>query len=743
MDFGFNPGTWVSPVPFGLGQDKPKHFRDMARIWWKNRDQLEYATRILKDGVCDGCALGTTGVRDFTLEGIHLCNVRLELLRLNTMGALDPAVLEDVEGLGRLEGDELRALGRIPFPIVRTRGDAGFHRISWDAALDLVADELRRIDPKRWAVYLTSRGITNEVYYATQKVVRFLGSNNVDNSARVCHAPSTTALRRSIGYAASTCSYSDWIGTDLLVFIGSHVANNQPVATKYMYHAKEQGTRIAVVNSFREAAMERYWIPSILDSALFGTKLADDFVQVHQGGDVAFFNGVLKHVVELGAVDRAYLDAHTNGFEMVAEHVAGQSWHDLERFSGVPRAEMEAFARTVAEARSAVFVWSMGITQHRFGVDNVQSIVNLALARGFLGREKCGLMPIRGHSGVQGGAEVGAVPWTFPGGRPVGPEGAAEMAAIWGFDVPDWRGLSAVEAVHAAHRGEIDLLWAIGGDYLGTLPDPAYSRAALERVPLRVHQDIVLAHQMFVEPNETVLVLPATTRYEQPGGGTETATERRIYFSPEIPGPRIAEARSEWEVFADLAGRVDPERASLLGLTDGPAIRRDIARAVPFYAGIEKLHAAGQAVQWGGPLLCVNGRTALPDGRARFHPVTPPELDIAEGRFHLSTRRGKQFNSMIQAERDPMTGGGRDDVFMAPADADRLGLVEGDGIVLRSDVGEFQGRCRPAPIKERNLQVFWPEANRLIRHDVVEPQCGIPDFTAVVSVERSVPDPGA
>jgi anaerobic selenocysteine-containing dehydrogenase len=139
----------------------------------------------------------------------------------------------------------------------------------------------------------------------------------------------------------------------------------------------------------------------------------------------------------------------------------------------------------------------------------------------------------------------------------------------------------------------------------------------------------------------------------------------------------------------------------------------------------------------------VNGRTALPDGRARFHPVTPPELDIAEGRFHLSTRRGKQFNSMIQAERDPLTGGGRDDVFMAPADAARLGLVEGDGIVLRSDVGEFQGRCRPAPIKERNLQVFWPEANRLIRHDVVEPQCGIPDFTAVVSVERSVPDPGA
>ena len=735
MEFGFNPGMWASPVPFGLGQDKPKHFRDMARIWWKNRDQVEYATRILKEGVCDGCALGTTGIKDFTLDGVHLCTIRLELLRLNTMGALDATVLRDVSALAGSSGEQLRELGRIPFPMVRRRGEPGFSRISWDGALDLLADRLREVDPKRWAIYLTSRGITNEVYYTTQKVARLLGTNNVDNSARICHAPSTTALKRSIGYAASTCSYSDWIGTDLLVFVGSHVANNQPVATKYMYRAKEEGTRIAVVNSYREPAMEKYWIPSILDSALFGTKLADDFFQVHQGGDVAFFNGVLKHLIERDALDHVFIRDHTVGFDELAAEVGRQSWFDLERYSGVSRAEMGAFADLVGAARTAVFVWSMGITQHRFGVDNVQSIVNLGLARGYLGREKCGLMPIRGHSGVQGGAEVGAVPWSFPAGRPVGPEGAAAMSEIWGFEVPDWRGLSAVETVHAAHRGEIDALWAIGGDYLGTLPDPAYCREALEQVPLRVHQDIVLAHQMFVEPADTVLLLPATTRYEQPGGGTETATERRIYFSPEIPGPRIAEARSEWEVFVDLARRVAPGHADALGLTDAQSIREDIARAVPFYRGIDELRAAGDAIQWGGPLLCTDGRTALPDGRAHFHAVVPPELGIPDGHFHLSTRRGKQFNSMVQAERDPLTGADRHAVFMAPADARRLGLSDGDPVTLRSDVGVFRGRCRPVAMKERNLQVFWPEANPLIRRDVVEPQCGIPDFTAVVRVE--------
>lgn len=734
MEFGWNPSTWVSLSPFGLGKEKPHHFRDMARILWENRDELEFGMRILRDGVCDGCALGTTGIHDYTLDGVHLCTVRLELLRLNTMGALDPAPLAEVRDLAGMDGDALRKLGRIPFPMVRRRGDAGFRRLSWDEAMALLSERLGATDPTRMAFYLTSRGITNETYYVAQKAVRVLGTNHVDNSARICHAPSTTTLKRSLGAAASTCSYTDWIGSDLLVFFGSHVANNQPVATKYMYRAKEQGTRIAMVNSYREPAMERYWIPSILDSAVFGTQLTDHFVGVHQGGDVAFLNGVLKHVIAEGWVNRAFVADHTRDFEALEADLAAQSWEDLERYSGVSVAEMRSFAELVGNARSAVFVWSMGITQHRFGVDNVQAIVNLALARGFVGREKCGLMPIRGHSGVQGGAEVGAVPWSYPGGRPVGEEGAREMSALWGFEVPSFRGLSAVETVHAAHRGEIDALWAVGGDYLGTLPDPDYCREALERVPLRVHQDIVLAHQMFVEPADTVVLLPATTRYEQPGGGTETSTERRIIFSPEIPGRRIPEARAEWQVLAELAARIRPERAHAVAFADAHAVRADIARAVPFYAGIEGLRHKGDMVQWGGTRLCEGGRFGFPDGRARFVAVEPPELDIPEGHFHLTTRRGKQFNSMVQAARDPLTGSLRDHVFMAAEDATALGLSDGDAITLRSEVGAMTGRVRIAPVKPRNLQVHWPEANPLIRRDVVEPQCGIPDFTAVVEV---------
>jgi anaerobic selenocysteine-containing dehydrogenase len=222
---------------FGIHRQKPRHYREMTKIVWENRDQLPFAWRILRDGACDGCALGTSGLSDWTLPGTHLCMVRLELLRLNTAPALDPKRLTDVASLRSLSSAELRDLGRLPEPMIRRRGEAGFLVATWDEALDHIAGELRDVDPARVAFYLTSRGITNEVYYAAQKAARFLGTNHVDNSARLCHAASTAAMKATLGYGASTCSYTDWLQADLIVLLGSNVANNQPVTTKYLHYA--------------------------------------------------------------------------------------------------------------------------------------------------------------------------------------------------------------------------------------------------------------------------------------------------------------------------------------------------------------------------------------------------------------------------------------------------------------------------------------------------------------------------
>ncbi len=706
----------------------------MARVAWRNRDHPLYALRILRKGVCDGCALGTTGLRDFTMDGVHLCTVRLHLLRLNTMDAADPERFADVRSLEDMSSSELRDLGRLGHPMLRRRGERGFRRISWDQAYKLLSERLRTLDPLRVGFYLTSRGITNETYYMAQKVARFLGTNNVDNSARICHAPSTVAMKQTLGVAASTVSYKDWIGADLICFIGSDVANNQPVTMKYLYYAKRQGTHVAVVNPYREPGMERYWVPSVAESALFGTKITDEFFTVHTGGDLAFLNGTIKHLIENGWIDKDFIAEHTRGFEDMRRTLDAQGWEMLERTAGASRHDMMRFARLLSENRNVILVWSMGVTQHAHGTDTVRAIVNLGLVLGSIGREHAGLMPIRGHSGVQGGAEVGCVPTMFPGGRPVSAETAAEMKELWGFWVPSGRGLTAAEQIEAGHEDRLDLLWAAGGNFLETLPEPAFVREALERIPFRVHQDIVATTQMLVPPKEWVLVLPARTRYEQQGGGTETTTEREIIFSPEIAGPRPPEARTEWEIFATAAERAYPERAAEIRVRDGDTIRSEIARTVPLYAGIDALKEKGDHVQWGGRILCAGGRFPTTDGRASFSAVAPPERGLAAGRFLLATRRGKQFNSMIHRAKDPLTGAVRDDVLVAAEDASALKLNEGDPVVVRSEVGEFRGRVKVAPIRPGNVQMHWPESQVLIRRGVRDPECGVPDYNAVVEL---------
>ena len=716
---------------FGLGQQKPHHYRDMLGIAWANRDELAFGWRILRDGVCDGCALGTSGLSDWTMPGTHLCMVRLELLRLNTAPALDTHLLSNVQSLSTRTSAELRALGRLPEPLLRRHGEPGFRVVTWDAALDRIATEVAATSPERMAFYLTSRGITNEVYYAAQKAARFFGTNHIDNAARLCHAASTAAMKALLGYGASTCSYADWLDADLIVLFGSNVANNQPVATKYLHLAKERGARIVVVNPYREPGLDRYWIPSIVKSALGGTQLADEWVDVHTGGDLAFLTGVLRALVELGGVDDAFVREHTVGFEDAKAEVLSSDWAGLERQSGVARAGMEGFARLLMARPNAVFIWSMGLTQHAHGVDTIRALVNVGLARGLPGRPNRGLVPIRGHSGVQGGAEVGCVP-------DVDDATADRWTRVWGVPVPRQRGWTTTEQIAAAADGRVDLFWIVGGNFLETLPDVERSRRALARPRLRIHQDIVITSSMLAGSDGDVLLLPATTRYESPGGGTETSTERRIIFSPEIPGRRIGRARAEWEVFRDVMRRVQPERAAAVGLESADAIRREIAATTPLYAGIERLAAKGDQMQWGGRTLYAGGRFATPDGKAHFAAVASRHAGRARSGFLVSTRRGKQFNSMVQRAIDPLTGARREDILISATNLAALKLADGDEVELRSDRGAFRGRLKQAAIKAGNLEVHWPEGNVLLSGDAIDPESLEPDYNVEVTIARVV-----
>jgi len=289
--------------------------------------------------------------------------------------------------------------------------------------------------------------------------------------------------------------------------------------------------------------------------------------------------------------------------------------------------------------------------------------------------------------------------------------------------------------VDAAAAGELDILWSSGGNFLEVLPDPPLVSRALEQVPLRIHQDVMVSSQMLVDGDDVIL-LPVATRYEQEGGGTSTTTERRIVFSPEIPR-RVGEARSEWRLFADIAARVRPDLAAAFAWPTNQGLRAEIAEVVPAYAGIERLAATGDQVQWGGRHLCAGGAFPTPDGRARFTPLVSTAVDLPAGSFTVATRRGKQFNSMVFADADPLTGARRDAVYIDEADAAALGAGEGTPVRLRSEAGAMDGRLKLVRLPSRSLQVHWPEGNALIASAAEhrEPHSKVPDYNAIVTLE--------
>lgn len=707
----------------------------MLRVLWENRGRWLYALRILRHGVCDGCSLGPRGLRDDVLPGVHLCLSRLKLLRLNTMGPIPAALLSDVTRLRALSNEALHHLGRVPYPLLRRRGEAGFSRITWDEAMALVARAWREASPARIGVFLTSRGLTNETYYTAQKLARIGGTPHVDTCARLCHAASSVGLKETLGFAAPTLSLSDWLKAELIVIIGSNLPNNQPVSTKYLRAAKQRGARIVVVNPFREPALERYWIPSVPSSALFGTKLMDDFFPVRPGGDIAFMSGVLKALDEAGGFDEQFLAQRTSGADELRAHLKSLTFAELASDAGVDEAELRRFAELYRASQRTVFIYSMGLTQYEFGVDNVRMVVNLALARGNVGRPGTGVMPIRGHSGVQGSAECGADPEKLPGAVALDDANAARFEAAWGHPIPRQAGLRAADLLDQAGRDGLDVLYLIGGNHLETMPDREHAGRALQRVKLRIHQDIVLNTSTLLDAEEAVLVLPAQTRYEQRSGGTSTSTERRIRFTPEIPGPRIEQAMPEWEIPCLIGKALEPSRPELFGYADTTELRAEMGRLMPLYAGIEGLEREGDWVQWGGPQLGAEV-FPTPSGKAQLSVVRVPRVDVPLGQFLLTSRRGRQFNSMTYGQKDPLTGGSsRSTVLLDSRDWAELGIREGERVKVTSQAGSIEATAGAGPCRRGHAQAFWPECNPLLGRKY-DPASGEPDYNTAVRIER-------
>lgn len=615
----------ASLAPFGIGAGAPHHIRDAIASLAESSDQLGYAVRILRQGVCDGCSLGANGLTDDTTGGTHLCSRRLRQLRRHTIGAFTPSDVANVARLRALDPQQLRGLGRIPYPFVYRAGDRGFWRITWSEALDLVAKALRATRPERTAWYVGGGGVTNETAYVLAKTARLLGSANLDSRARIAGEASARGLTHVLGQGAPTCSFQDWIGADLLLLWGTDFATDHPEAAKYVARAKERGTRVVAINPVLDRGLEVAWFLTEPRSALFGTRLIDDYVPVSPGGDLALIAGVAKALLAAGAVERDAIDASTTGFDAFAASVQACADRDLIAASGTTMGQIEWLAQLVARSRNIVSVWSGGLVHGPRGADAVAALARLHLMRGAVGRPNTGLMPLHRHGGP-GPWECGAAPDVYPGLVPVGEDGAKRIERHWGHDVPAAPGLSARDALKAAAAGDLDLLYAVGSDLDGVEPDAEALSAALRTLPLRVHQDTTLHPAMLHEPGEAVLVLPAQGRYEQRGGGTVTSAERRIRYTPEIEGhPTIGEARPDFEIPALVASAAHPALEPSLLFASSQAVRAEMGDVMALYAGVENLRKQGDWIQWGGPVLCSGGKfPGMPEQKARFAAIDPP-----------------------------------------------------------------------------------------------------------------------
>ncbi len=639
--------TWLSRlVPFGVDHWTSSHpYRHLLGVIWENKRDLSYAWNILTRGVCDGCSFGSHGLRDNVVGGLHLCMNRFEALRLNTMGALHSSVLKDVARLQALKPEKLRFLGRLAYPMIRWKNDRGFAPISWSEAFEIICRVIHDTPPHELGFCAAPFGITNEGYYVFQKLARALGTNNIGISSPRCDADGISGLKATLGVGAPTCSLSDCIDTDLLVIVDPELVNKPFPMTKVLRLARKRGTRIVVVKSVRECGTEASAASSLPSDAAPGSKIIDDIsFELQISGEIAFINGVLKVLIERNRIDREFVARHTSGFDKLAAALAEQSWDVIEHRAGVPRQEMERFATLYSSVSSAVFVYGAELTRHEFGVDNVKAVVNLALARGMLGREKCGIMPIHARSGLQGSGECGVAPDQFPGGFSVDDESARRFSNLWRHPVSSVPGLTLVQMMEAARERRLKFLYFLGGNPLETFADRHWVTDALSRVTVRVHQNMVLDPAVLVEGPEAVLILPTQTRYEQTGGGTSTTNERKICFTPEIPGHSIGDSLPAWEIPALIGRRSMPNGELLFPFHDPQSIREEMARVVPIYQEIETLAHEGDYLQWGGPQLFKGGTfRGMPGECALFSVLEPPACDGIGNRDPLITQRDSKM----------------------------------------------------------------------------------------------------
>jgi molybdopterin-dependent oxidoreductase alpha subunit len=721
----------------------------VAAIWYTVKKSLEadggpvrFWKRMGSNNSCKTCAYGmggqSGGMRNELGHFPEFCKKSVQAMAADMQAPIADDFFQShpAAELAKLSPRKLENLGRLAYPVVLRHGDTHYRRLSWESALDRIADAMRATSPDRTFFYSSGRS-SNEAAFLLQWLARIYGTNNVNNCSYYCHQASGVGLAQSIGTGTATVTLDDVESADFVLLIGANPASNHPRLITTLTTIRENGGKVVVVNPLRETGLDSFNVPSRPMSLLFGSRINDLYLQPRIGGDIALLKGILKVVIEEGALDETFISDYTTGFDELRDELYREPLADLAANAGVPEEVILEVGRMYAAARNAVFMWAMGITHHEHGVDNVLAIANLALARGMVGRPDAGLMPIRGHSNVQGVGSVGFAPELKAGFLEA-------MEKLYGLKAPEGKGLDSIGSVHAADRGAIDFALFMGGNFYAANPDLGYAGRALAKIGTAVHINTKLnqGHVCVTPgPGGEVLILPTCVRDEELQPTTQESMFSFVRLSDGGMLPPRGELKSEVEIITSIGARLLPENGPVdfRTLRNHDAIRDVMARVVPGYAPVAKIGRTREEFH-------VEGRVRhkpefpLPGGRARFIVVATPEDDLGDRELRLMTIRSEgQFNTVVYEEHDRYRNQpSRDVIMMNAADIARMGLRGGERVTVISAAGEMRGiRVAPYDIAPGSAAMYYPEANALVTTRV-DAKSGTPAYKNVrVRIQNS------
>ncbi|MDA3640189.1 FdhF/YdeP family oxidoreductase [Mycobacterium xenopi] len=642
--------------------------------------------------------------------------------------------------------------GRLTHPMVLRPGDDHYRPISWAAAYQLIADELRALDDPNQAVFYTSGRTSNEAAFLYQLMARSFGTNNLPDCSNMCHESSGAALSETIGIGKGSVSVADVVNADLIVIAGQNPGTNHPRMLSVLEKAKSNGARIVAVNPLPEAGLIRFKDPQKVHGLLgHGVPIADEFVQIRLGGDMALFAGLGRLLLEADdhapgtVVDRDFIAAHCANFEAYEANTRAVDLDTVVEATGVDRQQLHRVAAMLAASQRTVVCWAMGLTQHRHAVPTIAEISNVLLMRGMIGKPGAGLCPVRGHSNVQGDRTMGIweqMPESF----------LAALDRRFGIVSPREHGLDTVNAIRAMRDGKAKVFMGMGGNFALATPDTAATASALRNCSLTVQVSTKLNRSHIVH-GATALILPSlgrTDRDVQNGVKQQVSVEdsmSMVHLSRGSLHPPSDQVRSEVAIVCQLArtllGPQHPVPWEMFN-ADYDTIRDAIADVVP---GCEDYNA--RVRQPDGFQLPHPPRDArefpTSTGKANFV-VNPLQwVPVPPGRLVLQTLRSHdQYNTTIYGLDDRYRGvkGGRRVVFVNPADLAAFGLREGDRVDLISEFTGADGRVQerrakdfmvigyPTPVG--NAAAYYPETNSLVALDHVAAKSNTPVSKAIV-----------